>query len=84
MSTAHTTMSVVSGEKSKLENVRCQFHFISTPDEINQLLQSYPPKISIHNMNESDKLLSLLLLDIKPLFNQIKVTSDLKRVYSTE
>lgn len=65
-------MPVLSGEKVKLQGVICQFHFISTSDEIKQLLQSYPPKISIYDTNEGGEL-SLLMLDVKPLFHQEKV-----------
>ncbi|XP_032673592.1 centrosomal protein of 120 kDa-like isoform X2 [Odontomachus brunneus] len=71
-STAYATMSVLSGEKTKLQNIGCQFHFISMPDEIKQLLESFPPKISMYDTNEGAKLLSLLKLDLKPLFNQDK------------
>jgi len=63
----------VSNEKVKLHDIDCQFHFISAPDEIKQLLQSFPPKISIYDINLNAKPLSLLVLDIKPLFYQDKV-----------
>lgn len=66
-------MPVLSNEKVKLQDIVCQFHFISTPDEIKQLLQSFPPKISIYDTNEGDEPLSLLVLDVKPLFYQEKV-----------
>lgn len=72
MSTAYATMPVLLNEKVKLQDIICQFHFISAPDEIKQLLQSFPPKISICDTNENDEL-SLLLLDVKPLFHQEKV-----------
>ncbi|XP_011693780.1 PREDICTED: centrosomal protein of 120 kDa-like isoform X3 [Wasmannia auropunctata] len=71
MSTAHARMPVLSNEKIKLQDVVCQFHFISAPDEIEQLLQSFPPKISIYDTKEGDEL-SLLVLDVKPLFYQEK------------
>lgn len=74
---AQTTTSVLSGEKTKLENIGCQFYFISTPDEIKQLLESFPPKISMYDINESAKLLSLSMLDLKPLFHQDKVILNL-------
>lgn len=72
MSTAYATMPVLSNEKVKLQDIVCQFHFISMPDEIKQLLQSFPPKISIYDINENYEL-SLLMLDVKPLFHQEKV-----------
>ncbi|XP_012054998.1 PREDICTED: centrosomal protein of 120 kDa-like [Atta cephalotes] len=71
MSTAYATMPVLLNEKVKLQDVVCQFHFISAPNEIKQLLESFPPKISICDINESDEL-SLLVLDVKPLFCQEK------------
>ncbi|XP_014474647.1 PREDICTED: centrosomal protein of 120 kDa-like isoform X2 [Dinoponera quadriceps] len=71
-SVAHATISAVTGEKSKLQNIGCQFHFISTPNEIKQLLQSFPPKISMYDTNEAAKPVSLLVLDLKPLFHQDK------------
>jgi len=72
MSTAYATMPVLLNEKVKLQDVVCQFHFISAPNEIKRLLESFPPKISICDINESDEL-SLLVLDVKPLFCQEKV-----------
>lgn len=72
MSTANATMPILPNEKVKLQDVVCQFYFISAPNEIKQLLQSFPPKISIYDKNESDEL-SLLVLDVKPLFCQEKV-----------
>ncbi|XP_018343414.1 PREDICTED: centrosomal protein of 120 kDa-like isoform X2 [Trachymyrmex septentrionalis] len=71
MSTAYATMPVLLNEKVKLQDIVCQFHFISAPNEIKQLLESFPPKISICDINESDEL-SLLVLDVKPLFYQEK------------
>ncbi|KAG5321241.1 CE120 protein, partial [Pseudoatta argentina] len=71
MSTAYATMPVLLNEKVKLQDVVCQFHFISAPNEIKQLLESFPPKISICDINESDEL-SLLVLDVKSLFCQKK------------
>lgn len=65
-------MPVLSDGKVKLQDIACQFHFISAPDEIKQLLQSFPPKISIYDTNKGDEL-SLLVLDVKPLFYQEKV-----------
>ncbi|XP_011345189.2 centrosomal protein of 120 kDa isoform X2 [Ooceraea biroi] len=70
-STTRVTMPV-SSERAKLHDIGCQFHFISAPDEIKQLLQSFPPKISMHDTNENAKSLSLLMLDMKPLFYQDK------------
>ncbi|XP_012528334.2 LOW QUALITY PROTEIN: centrosomal protein of 120 kDa [Monomorium pharaonis] len=72
MSTAYATMSDLSNQKVELQDIVCQFHFISAPDEIKQLLQSFPPKISIYDANEGKEPLSLLLLDVKPLFYQEK------------
>lgn len=72
MSTAYATMPVLPDEKVKLQDIVCQFHFISAPDEIKQLLQSFPPKISIYDTSEGDEL-SLLTFDVKPLFYQEKV-----------
>jgi len=71
MSTAYATMPVLLNEKVKLQDVVCQFHFISAPNEIKRLLESFPPKISICDINESDEL--SLVLDVKPLFYQEKV-----------
>ncbi|XP_077278529.1 protein rha [Temnothorax americanus] len=71
MSTAYAKMPDLSDKKVKLQDIVCQFHFISAPDEIKQLLQSFPPKISIYDTNEGDEL-SLLVLDVKPLFHQEK------------
>ncbi|XP_071554463.1 centrosomal protein of 120 kDa-like [Temnothorax nylanderi] len=71
MSTAYAKMPDLSDKKVKLQDIVCQFHFISAPDEIKQLLQSFPPKISIYDTNEDDEL-SLLVLDVKPLFHQEK------------
>ncbi|XP_018400917.1 PREDICTED: centrosomal protein of 120 kDa [Cyphomyrmex costatus] len=71
MSTAYATMPVLPNEKVKLQDVVCQFYFISTPNEIKQLLQSFPPKISICDTNRDDEL-SLLMLDVKPLLYQEK------------
>ncbi|XP_025994496.2 centrosomal protein of 120 kDa isoform X2 [Solenopsis invicta] len=72
MSTAYATMPALLNEKIKLQNIVCQFHFISAPDEIRQLLQSFPPKISMYDANKGDVPLSLLMLDIKLLFHQEK------------
>lgn len=69
----HATMPVLSGEKVKLQEIGCQFHFISAPDEIKQLLQSFPPKISMYDTNKGAEPLSLSTLDVKPLFYQDKV-----------
>lgn len=69
----HATMPALSGEKVKLQEIGCQFHFISTPDEIKQLLKSFPPKISMYDTNGSAEPLSLSTLDVKPLFHQDKV-----------
>ncbi|KAL6436897.1 hypothetical protein ACFW04_004925 [Cataglyphis niger] len=66
------TMPLLSGEKIKLQEIGCQFHFISMPDEIKQLLKSFPPKISMYDINESAQPLSLSTLDVKPLFHQVK------------
>lgn len=66
-------MPALLNEKIKLQNIVCQFHFISAPDEIRQLLQSFPPKISMYDANKGDVPLSLLMLDIKLLFHQEKV-----------
>ncbi|XP_011868153.1 PREDICTED: centrosomal protein of 120 kDa-like isoform X5 [Vollenhovia emeryi] len=71
ISTAYATMPVLSNEKVKLQDIVCQFHLISAPDEIKQLLQSFPLKISIYDTNRDDEL-SLLVLDVKPLFHQEK------------
>ncbi|KAL0117303.1 hypothetical protein PUN28_010273 [Cardiocondyla obscurior] len=71
MSTAYAIMPVLLNKKVKLEDTVCQFHFISAPDEIKQLLQSFPPKISIYDINEDNEL-SQLVLDVKPLFYQEK------------
>ncbi|XP_029165522.1 centrosomal protein of 120 kDa-like isoform X2 [Nylanderia fulva] len=71
-SMVHATMPVLSGEKVKLQEIGCQFHFISTPNEIKQLLQSFPPKISMYDANEGAEPLSLSTLDLKPLFYQDK------------
>ncbi|XP_070162107.1 centrosomal protein of 120 kDa [Polyergus mexicanus] len=68
----HATMPALSGEKVKLQEIGCQFHFISTPDEIKQLLKSFPPKISMYDTNGSAELLSLSTLDVKPLFYEDK------------
>ncbi|XP_029674380.1 centrosomal protein of 120 kDa-like isoform X2 [Formica exsecta] len=68
----HATMPALSGEKVKLQEIGCQFHFISTPDEIKQLLKSFPPKISMYDTNGSAEPLSLSTLDVKPLFHQDK------------
>ncbi|XP_025153501.1 centrosomal protein of 120 kDa isoform X2 [Harpegnathos saltator] len=85
MSVAPATMSALSGEKSKLQNIGCQFHFISAPDEIKQLLQSFPPKISIYDINEDVKLVSLLVLDLKPLFHHDKPECQYKlSLYDTD
>ncbi|KYM97554.1 hypothetical protein ALC62_11848 [Cyphomyrmex costatus] len=75
MSTAYATMPVLPNEKVKLQDVVCQFYFISTPNEIKQLLQSFPPKISICDTNRDDEL-SLLMLDVKPLLYQEKINSE--------
>ncbi|XP_071554490.1 uncharacterized protein [Temnothorax nylanderi] len=71
MSTAYAKMPDLSDKRVKLQDIVCQFNFISAPDEIKQLLQSFPPKISIYDTNEGDEL-SLLVLDVKPLFHQEK------------
>lgn len=65
-------MPILLNEKIKLQDIVCQFHFISAPNEIKQLLQSFPPKISIYDTNENDEL-SFLVLDVKTLFHQEKV-----------
>ncbi|XP_072746567.1 centrosomal protein of 120 kDa isoform X2 [Anoplolepis gracilipes] len=69
-SVVHATMPALAGEKVKLQEIGCQFHFISEPDEIKQLLKSFPPKISIYDTNEGAEPLSLSTLDVKPLFCQ--------------
>lgn len=69
----HATMPILPNEKIKLQEIGCQFHFISTPDEIKQLLKSFPPKIGMYDTNESAEPLSLSTLDVKPLFHQKKV-----------
>ncbi|XP_067209516.1 centrosomal protein of 120 kDa isoform X2 [Linepithema humile] len=71
-STMRAKMPLLSDEKIKLQDVGCQSYFISAPNEIKQLLQSFPPQISIYDVNEDAKPLSLLTLDIKPLFHQDK------------
>jgi len=72
MSRVYATMPILLNEKIKLQDVVCHFHFISAPDEIKQLLQSFPLKISIYDTNKDEEL-SLLVLDVKPLFYQEKV-----------
>ncbi|XP_011646421.1 uncharacterized protein LOC105433041 [Pogonomyrmex barbatus] len=52
-------------------DIECPFYFISEPDKIRQLLR-YSPKISIYDVNETNKLLSQLVLDVKPLFDSVK------------
>lgn len=69
----HATMPILPGGKIKLQEIGCQFHFISTPDEIKQLLKSFPPKIGIYDTNENAEPLSLSTLDVKALFHQDKV-----------
>lgn len=67
------TMPFLSDEKMKLQDIGCQFHFISASNEIKQLLQSFPPQISMYDINEDAGPLSLFTLDVKPLFHQDKV-----------
>lgn len=69
-------MPVSTGETIKLHESGCQFHFISTSDEIKQLLNSFPPKISMHDTNKSEPL-SLLVLDLKSLFDQVNNIRDI-------
>lgn len=68
-----TTMSALSGEKIKLQDIECQFHFISASDEIKHLLETFPPKISMYDTNAYPKLISSSVFDVKPLFYQDKV-----------
>ncbi|XP_043670067.1 centrosomal protein of 120 kDa isoform X2 [Vespula pensylvanica] len=73
MSTLHSKMSVLLGEKVILRDIGCKLHFISTTDEIKQLLVSFPPKISIYGMGEDVKTcIAQFSLDIKQLFHHDK------------
>ncbi|KAF7401559.1 hypothetical protein HZH68_007379 [Vespula germanica] len=73
MSTVHSKMSVLLGEKVVLRDIGCKLHFISTTDEIKQLLVSFPPKISIYGMGEDVKTcIAQFSLDIKQLFHHDK------------
>ncbi|CAL1685521.1 unnamed protein product [Lasius platythorax] len=84
-SMVHATMPVLSGEKVKLQEIGCQFHFISAPDEIKQLLESFPPKISMYDTNKGAEPLSLSTLDVKPLFYQDKPECQYKlSLYDTD
>lgn len=74
MSTVYSKMSVFLGEKVKLEDIGCKLHFISTTNEIKQLLVSFPPKISICDVGGDIKTyIAQFSLDVKQLFYHDKV-----------
>ncbi|XP_019885597.2 centrosomal protein of 120 kDa isoform X2 [Camponotus floridanus] len=84
-SIVHATMPILPDEKIKLQEIGCQFHFISTPDEIKQLLKSFPPKIGMYDTNKSAEPLLLSTLDVKALFHQDKPECQYKLyMYETE
>ncbi|XP_033215252.1 centrosomal protein of 120 kDa [Belonocnema kinseyi] len=73
MSTNHPTVTLLSGEKLKLQNIGCKLHFISASEEIKKLLLSFPPKISICDAGKDEKpCLALMILDVQRLFGHNK------------
>ncbi|XP_043465045.1 centrosomal protein of 120 kDa-like isoform X2 [Leptopilina heterotoma] len=70
MSTFHPTMPILPGERMKLNNVGYKLNFISAADEIKKLLLTFPPKISICDVNEESKpCLAQTIVDLKCLFD---------------
>lgn len=70
MSTFHPTMPILPGEKIKLNNVGYKLNFISATDEIKNLLLTFPPKISICDVDEeSQACLAQTVVDLKCLFD---------------
>lgn len=70
MSTFHPTMPILPGKKLKLDNVSYKLNFISAAEEIKKLLLSFPPKISICDVNDTGKpCLAQTILDLKRLFD---------------
>lgn len=67
-------MPLLLGEKIKLQDIGCKLHFISATNEIQELLLSFPPKISIHKIEGSKKTcISQSVVNVKQLFHQNKV-----------
>lgn len=63
-------MPILFGEKMKLHNVGYKLNFISAADEIKKLLLSFPPKISICDVNENGKpCIAETILDLNRLFD---------------
>nr|XP_033341936.1 centrosomal protein of 120 kDa-like isoform X2 [Megalopta genalis]XP_033341937.1 centrosomal protein of 120 kDa-like isoform X2 [Megalopta genalis]XP_033341938.1 centrosomal protein of 120 kDa-like isoform X2 [Megalopta genalis] len=72
-STFHPNVSLVLGEKVKLQDTKCKLHFISATDEIKHLLLTFPPKISIYKIDETSKTCMFqCTIDVKQLFHQNK------------
>ncbi|KAI4504421.1 hypothetical protein M0802_000892 [Mischocyttarus mexicanus] len=72
MYTVDPKTSVLLGEKVKFEDIGCKLHFISTTNEIKQLLFSCPLKISVYNLDDLKTYISQFSLDVKQLFHQNK------------
>ncbi|CAL7937004.1 unnamed protein product [Xylocopa violacea] len=70
----HPKVKLSIGEKVKLQNVGCKLQFISTIDEIKQLLATFPPKISIYKVEGTIKTCtSQSTINTKELFPQYKI-----------
>ncbi|XP_076176047.1 rha isoform X3 [Ptiloglossa arizonensis] len=73
ISTFYPKMPLLLGEKIKLQDIGCKLHFISATNEIQELLLSFPPKISIHKIEGSKKTcISQSVVNVKQLFHQNK------------
>ncbi|XP_076760519.1 rha isoform X2 [Xylocopa sonorina] len=70
----HPKVKLSIGEKVKLQNVGCKLQFISTIDEIKQLLAAFPLKISIYKVEGTSKTcVSQSTINTKELFLQYKI-----------
>lgn len=76
MSTLHQNISGLTRKKLTLQDIQCKLHFISSADEIGKLLVTFPPRVSISDAADNDKVpLAQAVLDVRLLFNNNKVRS---------
>lgn len=81
MSALHPSVPTMSGGRLVLQNIGCKLHFISSAEEIKNLLTSFPPRISVCDDNANAKIcIAQTSLDVQRLFNQHKVNFKFKRL----
>ncbi|KAK0095735.1 hypothetical protein PV326_007550 [Microctonus aethiopoides] len=74
MSTLYPKLPILSGEQLKLHDIGCKLHFISSAEKIRRLLLSFPPRVSVCDGDQSDKMcLGQLILDVGRVFDEIKL-----------